>query len=65
MATHVYEAVLGANAYRLATRVDLGDEAFMGFTRTPDGWNPTTLARNKPRHSSGLTYVPAVRVQSI
>ena len=63
MATHVYEAVVGGNAYRLATRVDLGDNAFMGFLKTTDGWQPTTLARAKPSHSTAMTFLPAVRLQ--
>lgn len=62
MATHIYEAVLGGTAYRLATRVDLGDTAFMGFIKTTEGWQPTTLARAKPAHSTALTFVPAVRL---
>lgn len=62
MANHIYEAVLAGRTYLLAADVDLGPDVFMGFIRTIDGWEPKALARNKPQHSSAITYVSARRI---
>ncbi|MGI9425389.1 MAG: hypothetical protein ACR2PA_19510 [Hyphomicrobiaceae bacterium] len=62
MPTHVYEAVLSGRYYRLASQVDLGDEAVMGFVRTNAGWQPTALARTRPTHSTSMTFVPAMKL---
>ena len=63
MAQLIYEARMAGRTYRLATDVDLGPEAHMGFRRSLDGWEARALARHKPDHSTMMTFVPATRVK--
>lgn len=62
MSQLIYEARMAGRIYRLATDVDLGPEALMGFMRSIDGWEARALARQKPDHSTILTFVAATRV---
>lgn len=61
MARFVYIAVMGGIPYALASHIDLGPNAYMGFARKTEGWAPTALAKNKPQHSTSMTFVPAKR----
>ncbi len=61
MPRFVYTATLGGELYALASHVDLGSMAYMGFARTPEGWEAKALARQKPEHSTAMTFVPAKR----
>lgn len=62
MSQLIYEARMAGRVYRLATDIDLGPEAMMGFLRSVDGWEARALARHKPEHSTVLTFVPATRI---
>lgn len=63
MSQLIYEARMAGRIYRLATDIDLGPEAQMGFMRSVDGWEARALARHKPDHSTVLTFVAATRVE--
>lgn len=62
MSQLIYEARLAGRIYRLATNIDLGQEAQMGFLRSVDGWEAKALARYKPEHSTVMKFVPATRI---
>lgn len=62
MSQLIYEARMAGRVYRLATDVDLGPEAQMGFLRSIDGWEARALARHKPDHSTMMKFVPATRI---
>lgn len=62
MAQLIYEARMAGRSHRLATDIDLGPEAYMGFVRSMEGWEAKALARFKPEHSTSMTFVPATRV---